>query len=108
MKGYGEEARRSSRQSPSPRSLGHRKRHSKKEVEQALKYAESKDWVVDQTPSGHKWGSAQCGSGCWMSVWSTPKNPGNHAKQIRRKVDKCPHVENDEVEDERSKKDGGT
>ncbi len=24
-----------------------------------------------------------------MSIWSTPKNPELHAKQIRRKVDHC-------------------
>ncbi len=24
-----------------------------------------------------------------MSIWSTPKNPEQHAKQIRRKVDEC-------------------
>lgn len=24
-----------------------------------------------------------------MSVWSTPKNANNHAKQIRQKVDGC-------------------
>lgn len=26
-----------------------------------------------------------------MSVWSTPKSPENHAKQIKRKVDACEH-----------------
>jgi hypothetical protein len=29
--------------------------------------------------------------GCQMSVWSTPRNTENHAKQIRRKVDHCEH-----------------
>jgi hypothetical protein len=29
--------------------------------------------------------------GCSMSVWSTPKNAENHAKQIMRRVDACPH-----------------
>jgi hypothetical protein len=24
-----------------------------------------------------------------MSIWSTPKNPSNHAKQIRQKIDTC-------------------
>jgi hypothetical protein len=26
-----------------------------------------------------------------MSVWSTPRNAENHAKQIKRIVDRCPH-----------------
>lgn len=26
-------------------------------------------------------------------VWSTPRNPQNHAKQLRREVDRCPHKE---------------
>ena len=30
-----------------------------------------------------------CGEFCRASIWSTPKNPGNHAKQIRRIVDNC-------------------
>jgi hypothetical protein len=66
-------------------------KHSKKEVEEALRYAEDHGWSVEQTKSGHRWGVAQCGQGCRVSIWSTPKSPGNHAKQIRRAVDRCPH-----------------
>ena len=29
--------------------------------------------------------------GCITSVWSTPKNPEGHARQLRREVDACPH-----------------
>lgn len=68
-----------------------RTRHSKKEVEAALRYAESQGWTVTPTSSGHRWGKAECGRGCVISIWSTPRNPGNHAKQIRRAVDRCPH-----------------
>lgn len=28
-----------------------------------------------------------------MSVWSTPKDPVGHARQIRRKVQQCSHTE---------------
>jgi hypothetical protein len=28
-----------------------------------------------------------------ISIWSTPRNPGNHAKQIARAVKRCPHDE---------------
>jgi hypothetical protein len=67
-----------------------RNRHPKKEVEQALQYSEENRWTVEQTSSGHKWGVARCGQGCKVSIWSTPRNPGNHAKQVRRAVDRCP------------------
>lgn len=68
-----------------------RRAHPKKEVERVLKYAERSGWTVTPTTAGHRWGKAECGSGCVVSVWSTPKNPDNHGKQIRRAVDKCPH-----------------
>lgn len=68
-------------------------KHSKKEIENALQYVESNGWTVEQTARGHRWGVARCGHGCTVSIWSTPKNPGNHAKQIRRAVDRRPHQE---------------
>lgn len=72
-----------------------RSRHPKKDVEVALAYAEKAGWDVVSRSSGHRWGVARCGqagrSGCQVSIWSTPRSPGNHAKQIRRAVDRCPH-----------------
>jgi hypothetical protein len=68
-----------------------RRRHPKKEVEGALRYAEEAGWTVEPAVPGHRWGVARCGSGCSVSVWSTPANPGNHGKDIRRAVDRCPH-----------------
>lgn len=73
-------------------------RHPKKEVEQALRYGEENQWTVEQTASGHSWGVARCEKGCKVAVWSTPKNPGNHAKGIRRAVDKCPHQKREKEE----------
>ncbi|MNK32126.1 hypothetical protein D3C87_505800 [compost metagenome] len=29
----------------------------------------------------------RCGEFCIACIWSTPKNPGNHARAIRRVVD---------------------
>lgn len=68
-----------------------RVRHSKKDVEQVLRAAEAQGWTVTPTKAGHRWGKAECGSGCVLSVWSTPKNPQNHAKQMSRAVARCPH-----------------
>ncbi|MEX2473805.1 hypothetical protein [Marinobacter sp.] len=86
-----------------------RSRHSKKEIEEALTYAEAHGWrVVPST--GHAWGrlycphndsECRCGEFCIVSVWSTPKNPANHAKQLRRVVDNCTGGASSE-EDDRS------
>ena len=72
-----------------------RSRHPKKEVESALHEAESAGWTVARTQSGHRWGVMRCGqavgSECRTSIWSTPRSPGNHAKQLRRFIARCPH-----------------
>jgi hypothetical protein len=72
--------------------------HSKKEVENALAYAEALGWRVKSGGKGHAWGKmycpyndseCRCGEFCITSVWSTPRNPGNHARLLRRVVDNC-------------------
>jgi hypothetical protein len=74
-----------------------RKKHPKSEIEAALEYAESKGWRIE-VGGGHAWGKmycpyndseCRCGEFCISSIWSTPRNVGNHSKQIRRVVDKC-------------------
>jgi hypothetical protein len=75
-----------------------RKTHSKKEVENALTYAESLGWRVKSGGKGHAWGKmycpyndaeCRCGEFCITSVWSTPKSPGNHARLLKRVVENC-------------------
>jgi hypothetical protein len=72
-----------------------RTKHPCKEVEEAIRYAESQKWVVKL--GGH-WGflycpyndlACRCGTRCKAGIWGTPKNAGNHAKQIRAVVDGC-------------------
>lgn len=69
-----------------------RSRHPNKEVEEAVEYAESKGWTC--RPMGH-WGRIFCPhndrDGCQFGVNGTPRNADNHAKQIVRAVDRCPH-----------------
>ena len=71
--------------------------HPKKEIEAALRHAESQGWRVE-TGGSHAWGKlycpynndgCRCGEFCIACIWSTPKNPGNHARAIRRVVDHC-------------------
>jgi hypothetical protein len=74
-----------------------RQSHPKQEIEAALKYAEQNGWSI-AVGGSHAWGKIYCpyndrecrgGNFCISSIWSTPKNAGNHAKQIRRVVDNC-------------------
>jgi hypothetical protein len=74
-----------------------RRSHPHPEIEAALKHAEDHGWGVN-VGGGHCWGriycpyndkDCRCGVFCISSIWSIPKNPGNHARQIRRVVDNC-------------------
>lgn len=80
-----------------------RPRHPNKHIEAAIQYAESLGWRV-QMSQGHAWGRLFCSQGgrggCIISVWSTPKNPENHARHIRREVDHCPHRPSEQTEEE--------
>lgn len=86
-----------------------RKKHSHPSIEKAVKYAESKGWVyVEVGKSAHAWGKlvypnndneCRCGQFCQNSVWSTPRNPENHAKQIRRWVDNCIHADEGDTDE---------
>jgi hypothetical protein len=71
-----------------------RPRHPDKHIEKAIRYAEGLGWTVRMS-NAHGWGRLLCPlhtpEGCFVSVWSTPKNPENHARHIRRDVDICPH-----------------
>jgi len=72
--------------------------HPNKEIRSALAFAEAAGWTVKKSgPRAHAWGTIKCGYGhrvCWMAIYSTPKNPQNHAKQINRKVKACPDANN--------------
>jgi hypothetical protein len=74
-----------------------RARHPKKEIEEAIQHAEAHGWRINVGGS-HAWGKmycpyndreCRCGEFCIASIWSTPKNAGNHAKQLKRVVDNC-------------------
>jgi hypothetical protein len=65
-----------------------------KHIRSALKYAEEKGWTIRKAgPRAHAWAVIYCQFGhgeCWMSIYSTPRNPEAHARDIRRTVDRCP------------------
>jgi len=71
--------------------------HPNKDIRAAIKYAEKRGWRFRKS-SGHAhiYGQLFCPqadqSGCIVRVFSTPRNPGNHARRIIREVDGCPHA----------------
>ena len=79
-----------------------RKLHPNKDIEAVLRYAEDRGWTV-VPKGGHAWGrikcpfndqECRCGEFCISCVWSTPRSPTNHARQLRRVIDKCvPHMQ---------------
>lgn len=84
------------------------RKHPKKEVQAAVEYAKSKGWRIEPSgTSGHAWGrmycpyndhDCRCGEFCISSIWSTPRNAKNHARQIRRVVDHCTAVSDADTE----------
>lgn len=74
-----------------------RRKHFNKEIESALRYAELHGWRIE-VGGGHAWGrmycpmqdlECRCGEFCLSSIWSTPKNTRNHARQILRIINNC-------------------
>ncbi len=78
-----------------------RKAHPNKDIEEALQYAESKGWRAEKSKgkNAHAWGQLYCptkdepctsnGQWCIRGIWSTPRSAGNHAGDLKRKVDGC-------------------
>jgi hypothetical protein len=74
-----------------------RAKHPSKEIEAALRFAESEKWRVDVGGS-HAWGkmfcpfnqeTCRCGEFCITSIWSTPRDAENHARALKKVVEKC-------------------
>jgi hypothetical protein len=76
-----------------------RKRHPDPTIETALVHAEANGWrIVRSQARAHCWGrmycpandkDCRCGEFCITSIWSTPRDPVKHARQIGRVVDGC-------------------
>jgi hypothetical protein len=59
-----------------------------KHVREAIEYAEKHGWTI-RLPKGHSYGALLAPDGrTRKSVWSTPRNPDNHARDIERLVDR--------------------
>ena len=81
------------------------KKHPNKEIRDAIQYAIEKGWIIKESNArAHAWGvmycpyndlECRCGQHCQTSIWSTPRNPSNHAKQLKRAVRGCIYYEDD-------------
>lgn len=79
--------------------MARRKQHPDPDIEAAIAYAEANGWRIKPGgSSAHAWGTmycphnspdCRCGEFCITSIWSTPHSTQNHARQLRRVVDKC-------------------
>ncbi|WAT01628.1 hypothetical protein O1V66_02355 [Rouxiella chamberiensis] len=70
------------------------KSHPNKHIQSALDYAVKQGWIIVKAgKSSHTFCKIRCGiSGHtehMKSIWSTPRNPENFARQIRQKIDDC-------------------
>lgn len=72
-------------------------KHPNKEINKAVQHAILNGWTL-KPAKGHAWAilrcpnnkpDCRCGLFCQMSVWSTPRNTDNHAKQLRKTIDRC-------------------
>jgi hypothetical protein len=71
--------------------------HPNKHIRAAVDYALSSGWSLKKAgPRAHIWGTLYCPrrdrQGCFRFVYCTPRVPEAHARDIRRAVDRCPHV----------------
>lgn len=68
--------------------------HPNKDVSDVIQSAVERGWRVIPG-SGHCYCTLRCPeasrSGCQVRVFSTPQNPGNHARILRAKIESCPH-----------------
>jgi hypothetical protein len=57
--------------------------HPNRYIREALQHAEENGWTIWKSgPRAHTWRVISCSFGhrqCWMAIYSTPKNPENHA-----------------------------
>ena len=80
-----------------------RPRHPNKEIEAVVQSAEAQGWTVELC-SGHAWGQMLCPrhtrEGCIVLVYSTPRNPENHARALGRKIGMCRNCHEEEDDED--------
>ena len=84
--------------------MSKRAKHPKSEIESALKHAEAQGWMI-KVGGSHAWGQmycpyndkeCRCGDFCRVSINSTPKSISGHARLLRRVVDNCKRLKEEQ------------
>ncbi|GIG57282.1 hypothetical protein Lfu02_16540 [Longispora fulva] len=58
-------------------------RHPKKDIAEALRRARDLGLRIDEIHRGHRWGQVVCDNcGDKFAIFSTPQDPGSHAKRL--------------------------
>ncbi len=77
------------------------RKHQHKKIREVLEYAQEQGWSI-QDGSGRSWGKVLCpyndnncrkGEYCLRNVYTTPKNPENKARELKRIIRNCIHSE---------------
>ena len=81
------------------------KKHPNKEIREVISYAKEKGWFIKESRGqAHAWGimlcpnndsNCRCAKHCITSIYSTPKNPSNYAKKLKRIVKGCIYYDED-------------
>ena len=75
------------------------KYHPHKEISQVIEYAVESGWVV-VPGTGHAYCTLRCPqgdrSGCQIRVFSTPQNPGEHARWLLQQINRREHQQRTE------------
>lgn len=85
--------------------MSSRPRHPDKDIEAAIQHLETLGWTYRNVgKSSHAWGRMLCpqhdSTGCQVSVWSTPKVPAMHARQLMGHGKRCAHVKKEAGDDD--------
>ena len=78
-----------------------REKHPNENLEDVVRYAEEKGWIV-VSGGRHVGFVLQCShSGddrCKVLVWGTPPDTGKHAQGVKEAIERCPHQDEGNAE----------
>jgi hypothetical protein len=89
------------RKQPDSVAMTSKGRHPKNEIANALRDCVDTGLVVEEVHRAHRWGRVVCpGCGASRGIWSTPRVPADHPRQLRRFVER--HREHLGIEEEQA------
>lgn len=70
--------------------------HPNKHIREAIRFAEQHGWRFEKANArAHISGTVYCAeasrTGCKFRVYSTPRDPVEHARKLKREVENCSH-----------------